>query len=226
MYARRPGAADGDDVLNLGEAQPETASAPDEGEQAEHCLGINTIPGRCTTRGGQDAPSFVDQERLPAESGLGRDLADPQSLCHAPSLRPAPGGRVKRKCSIASWPSTKCSGTERPKESGAISGQDDRAGLRSSRADSSTPPLEGSQGAPSRDGLYHAISAVSIAFRRRRELHAADEEQDHAKHRNREEPEQRRDGIGTPETLSKGADLLAAIRRPAAALNSGLNTRV
>lgn len=97
VHAGGPRAADGDDVLNLGEAEPEAASAPDEGEHAEHCVRVQTIPGRRAARGRQDPPSLVDQERLTAESTLGRHLADPQPLCHALSLRLAPGGRVKRK---------------------------------------------------------------------------------------------------------------------------------
>lgn len=97
MHAWRPGAADGDDVLNLGEAEPETARAPDEGKHAEHCVGVQTIPGRRAARGRQDPTSLVDQECLAAESALSRYLADPQPLCHALSLWLAPRGRVKRK---------------------------------------------------------------------------------------------------------------------------------
>jgi hypothetical protein len=97
VHAGRPGAADGDDVLNLGEAEPETASAPDKSEHAEHGFGVKTIPGRGAARSGQDAPSLVNQERLAAEAALGCYLADPQPFCHALRLRPTLRGRVKRE---------------------------------------------------------------------------------------------------------------------------------
>src|SRR5439155_10042310 len=96
VHARGSGAMDGDDVPDLGEAEPEAASAPNEGEHVEHGLGVQAIPGRRAARGGQNPPGFIDQECLAAESALGRHLTDPEPLRHALSLRPAPRGRVKR----------------------------------------------------------------------------------------------------------------------------------
>lgn len=101
VNAGGPGAADGDDVLDLGEAETQAAGPPNEGQRAEHCFGVHAIPRGCPTRSGQDPPPLINQKRLAAESASGRDLPDPQSLCHAVSLQLAPRGRVKWKFGVA-----------------------------------------------------------------------------------------------------------------------------
>ena len=47
-------------------------------------------------RGQQDAPRFVQPDRLASDAALGRDFTDKQSVpLHEASLQPAPWGKVK-----------------------------------------------------------------------------------------------------------------------------------
>jgi hypothetical protein len=63
---RGPGSAQRDDVLYLGERQPEPPTLLDEREDAQGVRRIDAVAGSGATRGRQNAAGFVEPERLAA----------------------------------------------------------------------------------------------------------------------------------------------------------------
>jgi hypothetical protein len=86
--------AKGDDVLDLGEREPQSASVTDEGQQPQYISRITAISGWRSTRGRQNAARFVEPKRLAAESATTRDVADEQPVFHGASIRLAPWDKV------------------------------------------------------------------------------------------------------------------------------------
>lgn len=67
------GAAERDDVFDLGEGQADPPRLSDEREYAQDIGRVTTIAGRCALARRQDAPRLVQPECLPA---------NPAARCH------------------------------------------------------------------------------------------------------------------------------------------------
>src|SRR5262249_48294136 len=97
MGTGRPaGAAERDDVLDLGERQAEPARLTDEGEQAEDVGGIAPVAGWLASWRRENAERLVQPQRLAAQAAPLGDFPDQQAVVlHEESLKPAPWGKVK-----------------------------------------------------------------------------------------------------------------------------------
>ena len=84
------------DSADLREREPELPALGDEREDVEKLGRIDPIAGRRAPRRREDAPCFVEPERLAADSTAARHLADQQTLgSHAGRIDLAAWGKVK-----------------------------------------------------------------------------------------------------------------------------------
>src|SRR5581483_11171080 len=90
--ARRAAApADRDDLLDLGQGEPEAARLGDEAQHVDRVLAVDPIAigGACGRL--QDLLSFVEADRLRRDAGLPGQLADLESAFHmSPRLKLSP----------------------------------------------------------------------------------------------------------------------------------------
>jgi hypothetical protein len=92
---RGAGASEPDDVLDLGEREPEAAGLTHEAEESQHVRWISTVPGGCPAGPRKDAAHFVQSKRLAAHAAARGNLPDEELLFHGGSIRLAPWGKVK-----------------------------------------------------------------------------------------------------------------------------------
>jgi hypothetical protein len=91
------GAPERDDVLDLGERQPESPPLTHEGHDSERITRVEAVARWRPTRGRQDAQGLVEAQRLTANAALLRHLPDEQAApVHGTTIDPAPWGKVKR----------------------------------------------------------------------------------------------------------------------------------
>jgi hypothetical protein len=90
---RSSSSAQRDDVLYLGQRQPEPATLLDEREDTQGVRRIDAVAGGGTTRGRQNAASFVEPERLAACATPGCYLANEEPVLHVGQDRACPKGQ-------------------------------------------------------------------------------------------------------------------------------------
>lgn len=91
------GPTDRDDLLDLGQGEPEPPRPSDELEDAERGALIDPIAGERPLRRWEDACGLVEPQRPSTDAGGRRHLTDQQPVPgHVPRLHLAPGVKVKR----------------------------------------------------------------------------------------------------------------------------------
>ena len=87
---------DRDDLLDLGQGEPETLCLSAEGQKVQRLGAVHAVARFSALRRGQDARLLVQPQCLPARTAPLRHLTDQQSVSgHDQTIDPAPGGKVK-----------------------------------------------------------------------------------------------------------------------------------
>ena len=87
------------DLLDLVQPETEASSLGDKDKRCQCVIGVDSVTRPRAARRGQDAPAFVEAERLTAYAAVRRNFTDQQPVPrHAWRVNPAPWGNVKWIC--------------------------------------------------------------------------------------------------------------------------------
>jgi hypothetical protein len=91
-----PGSLNRDNLLDLGQAEPEPLRLADECQHVQRLSPVEAVARAGAPGRGEDTRVLVKPERLPCRPGALRHLTDQQPVpAHGNTLNPAPRGKVK-----------------------------------------------------------------------------------------------------------------------------------